>query len=67
MLEPNSFERKLSNQLFFEYTDNSKKVLMLPEVSANYVIKNIKKRHNGVVKKKKEKKRKKKRIKIEQF
>ena len=39
MLEPNSFERKLLNQLFFEHTVNSKKVLILPEVNANYVIK----------------------------
>ena len=56
VLEPNSFERKLLNQLFFEHTVNSKKVLILPEVNANYVIKNIKKKktHRGCDKKKKD-------------
>ena len=44
MLEPNSFERKLLNQLFFEHIVHSKKVLILPEVNANYVMKNIKKK-----------------------
>ena len=54
MLEPNSVRRKLLNQLFFEHTINSKKVLILPEVNAIFVIKNIKKRHKGAVKKKKD-------------
>ena len=58
MLEPNSFERKLLNQLFFEHTVNSKKVLILPEVNANYVIKNIKKKDiTGLWRKKKKNKK----------
>ena len=40
MLESNSFDSKLLNQLFLNTQSIQKKVLIVPEVDANYVIKN---------------------------
>ena len=40
MLEPNSFERKLLNQLFLNTQLIQEKVFILSEVNANYAIKN---------------------------
>ena len=40
MLESNSFDCKLLNQLFLNTQPIQKKVLIVPEVDANYVIKN---------------------------
>ena len=48
MLEPNSFERNLLNQLFFEHTVNSKKVLSRSKCLLRNK-KHLKKRHNEVV------------------
>ena len=40
MFESKNFDRKLLNQLFLNTQLIQKKVLILPEVDANYVIKN---------------------------
>ena len=40
MFESNSLDRKLLNQLFLNTQLIQKKVVILPEVDANYVIKN---------------------------
>ena len=40
MLEPNSFEKKLFSQLFLNTQSFQIKVLILPELNANYAIKN---------------------------